>query len=160
MAAAFSLAAVPAQADTDASVWTDLAKTYTATAPYVYEGLANDGDYVLMGGCVDSSAGGAGYPYVNSANIGSLDPAKPAALVYADKLKDDYANGDEFSDGRRLVAVEWIVKDTGQSAPTLFGQTFQKNPASGYFTLHAWLYEPNDNGLFAAYNPKVACSKT
>ncbi|MER8011336.1 hypothetical protein [Streptomyces sp. NPDC094149] len=59
--------------------------------------------------------------------------------------------------GRRLVAVEWIVQNTGRTAPKLFGEILQKGRLSGHFTLRAWLYEPNDNGLFAAYNPEVAC---
>lgn len=91
-----------------------------------------------------------GYHYVNPANVGSVDPQKPAALVYAD--------GSDLADGRKLVAVEWVVKDTGRAnAPTLFGQTFQKDQLPGYFTLHAWLYKPNSAGLFAAWNPEVVC---
>ncbi|MEU1270164.1 hypothetical protein [Streptomyces sp. NPDC005799] len=162
MAAAFSLAAVPAEADTDPSVWTDLIDTYNATARYAYEGLAKDSDFVPLGRCYATTAGGVGYHYVNKANIGSLDPAKPAALVYADKVADDFdfVDTDEVGANRRLVAVEWIVKDKGQATPTLFGETFQKHPVAGYYTLHAWIYQPNDNGLFSPYNPDVTCATT
>ncbi|MER5448050.1 hypothetical protein ABT065_20890 [Streptomyces sp. NPDC002764] len=159
VAAVCSLSAVPAQADTDPSVWTDLVDTYNATARYAYEGLAEDGGFVPRGGCYATDAGGVGYHYVNKANIGSLDPARPAALVYADMDGDDYVDTDGSSDHRKLVAVEWIVKNTGQAAPTLFGKTFDDNPP-GYFILHAWLYQPNDNGLLAAYNPDVTCPTT
>ncbi|MEV6478493.1 hypothetical protein [Streptomyces sp. NPDC051576] len=153
-AAAFALTAAPAHAasDPDPSVWTTLSKTYQATSKYGYEGFAKAGGYARTDVCVaDPTEGGMGYHYVNPANIGSLDPAKPAALVYAD--------GSDFVEGRRLVAVEWVVKDTGQAAPTLFGQTFQKNQLPGYFTLHAWIYKPNPSGLFAAWNPEVTCPK-
>ncbi|MEU6141509.1 hypothetical protein ABZ848_14225 [Streptomyces sp. NPDC047081] len=168
MAAAFSLAALPAHAapDPDPSVWNDLSKTYDATAKYGYEAFAPKGGFARTDVCVaDPKQGGMGYHYVNSANINSLDPAKPAALLYADAFKDEYADVDEFSEGRKLVAVEWIVKSTGQAAPTLFGQKFQgpdfyPEPLNGnYFTLHAWIYKPNESGLFAPWNPEVACPK-
>jgi hypothetical protein len=152
-AAAFALTAAPAHAAPapDPSVWTELSRTTQATAKYGYEGSAASGGYARADTCVaDPAEGGMGYHYVNPANIDSVDPRKPAALVYAD--------GSDFADGRKLVAVEWIVKDTGQAtAPTLFGQTFQKDQLPGYFTLHAWLYKPNSTGLFAAWNPEVVC---
>jgi len=152
-AAAFTLTAAPAHAatDPDPSVWTQLSKTTQATAKYGYEGVAAAGGYARTDTCVaDPTEGGMGYHYVNPANIDSVDPQKPAALVYAD--------GSDFADGRKLVAVEWIVKDTGQAtSPTLFGQTFQKGQLPGYFTLHAWLYKPNSAGLFASWNPEVVC---
>ncbi|WP_405862787.1 hypothetical protein OG407_30130 [Streptomyces sp. NBC_01515] len=152
-AAAFALTAAPAHAapEPDPSVWTQLSRTTQATAKYGYEGFAAAGGYARTDTCVaDPTEGGMGYHYVNPANIGSVDPQKPAALVYAD--------GSGFTDGRKLVAVEWVVKDTGQAtAPTLFGQTFQKDQLPGYFTLHAWLYKPNSAGLFAAWNPEVIC---
>jgi hypothetical protein len=152
-AAAFTLAAAPAHAasDPDPSVWTELRRTTQATARYGYEGFAAAGGYARTDTCVaDPTKGGTGYHYVNPANIDSVDPQKPAALVYAD--------GSDFADGRKLVAVAWIVKDTGQAtAPTLFGQTFQKDRLPGYFTLHAWLHKPNSAGLFASWNPEVLC---
>ncbi|MCL6667749.1 hypothetical protein [Streptomyces panaciradicis] len=156
-AAALSLSAVPARADTDASVWTDLVATYDATARYAYEGLAKDGGFVPLGGCYATATGGVGYHYVNKANVGSLDPARPAALVYADEADDGLMDTDGPAGRRTLVAVEWIVKDKGQAAPTLFGQTFGTNPRSQQFTLRAWLYRPNGDGLFASYNPDVTC---
>ncbi|MFG2378489.1 hypothetical protein ACGFY9_44430 [Streptomyces sp. NPDC048504] len=157
-AAAFALTAAPAQAasDPDPSAWTTLSKTYQATAKYGYEAFAlvPSAGYQRSDDCVAKPPeGGMGYHYINPANIDSVDPAKPAALLYAD--------GSDFVEGRRLVAVEWMVKDTGQTtAPTLFGQTFQKDPKlPGYFTLHAWIYKPNPKGLFAPWNPEVVCPK-
>jgi hypothetical protein len=43
-----------------------------------------------------------------------------------------------------LVAVEYIVIDVGQPAPT-------------HWSLHVWLWKDNPNGLFAAFNPDVSC---
>ncbi|MCH5676070.1 hypothetical protein [Streptomyces gilvus] len=149
-AASFFLAAVPAQADPDPdlSAWPGLALTYTTTAQYAYEPFAEAGGYLPTDDCVASAEGGAGYHYVNAQYVGSLDPATPAALLYA---------GPGTGSARRLVAVEWIVKDTGQATPTLFGQTFQRDQRPGYFTLHAWIYQPNPEGLFAPMNPDVTC---
>jgi hypothetical protein len=150
--AAFALTAAPAHAaaDPDPSVWTTLGKTYQATSKYGNEGFAAGGGYARTDVCgADPTEGGMGYRYVNPANIGSLDPEKPAALLYAD--------GSDFAEGRRLVAVEWAVKDDGQAAPTLFGQTFQKGRLPGYFTLHAWIHKPNAAGVFAAGNAEVVC---
>ncbi|MEV6512725.1 hypothetical protein AB0M61_42360 [Streptomyces sp. NPDC051642] len=159
-AAAFALTAAPAHAatDPDPSVWTQLSRTTQATAKYGYEGFAAAGGYARTDTCVaDPTEGGMGYHYVNPANIDSVDPQKPAALVYADGFTNEYT-GTSDGGARKLVAVEWIVKDTGQAtAPTLFGQTFQKGQLPGYFTLHAWLYKPNSAGLFGAWNPEVVC---
>ncbi|MBK3574750.1 hypothetical protein JHN63_13190 [Streptomyces sp. MBT65] len=159
-AAAFALTAAPAHAasdDPDPSVWTTLSKTYQATSKYGYEAFAPGGGYARTDTCVaDQAEGGMGYHYVNPANIDSVDPQKPAALVYADGFTNEYT-GTSSGGPRKLVAVEWVVKDAGQAAPTLFGQTFQKNQLPGYFTLHAWLYKPNSAGLFAAWNPEVVC---
>ena len=158
-AAAFALTAAPAHAasDPDPSVWTELSKTTQATAKYGYEGFAAGGGYTRTDTCVaDPAEGGMGYHYVNPANIDSVDPQKPAALVYADGFTNEYT-GTSSGGARKLVAVEWVVTDNGQAAPTLFGQTFQKDQLPGFFTLHAWLYKPNSAGLFAAWNPEVVC---
>lgn len=142
-ASAFALTAVPAQAaDPDPSVWAQLTPTYTATGQYGYEPFAPGGGYARIDKCVPNM----GYHYVNPANIGSLDPAKPAALLYEDGPH-----------GRKLIAVEWVVADTGQETPKLFGQKFEEGQRVGLFTLHAWLYKQNPDGLFKAFNSTVKC---
>lgn len=148
LATALSLAAAPAHAaDPDPDAWTELNKTYTATGAYAYEPFGVKAEYARTNTCASDPTGGMGYHYVNPAYIGSLDPATPAALLYEDGLAGT----------RKLVAVEWIVKDEGQATPTLFGETFQKGQLPGHFTLHAWIYKPNPSGLFAPWNPKVKC---
>ncbi|MEU5044122.1 hypothetical protein [Streptomyces griseorubiginosus] len=142
-AAAFSLSSAPAQAaDPDPLVWTQLTATYTATGPYGYEPSAPSGGYGRIDKCVPSM----GYHYVNPNHIGSLDPGKPAALLYEDGPH-----------GRKLIGVEWVVADTGQDAPKLFGQKFDEGQRAGLFTLHAWLYKENPDGLFKGFNPTVQC---
>jgi hypothetical protein len=147
-AAAFSLAAVPAQAaDPDPLVWTELSRTYGATGAYAYEPFA-----VADGFTPTSCVPGTGYRYVNEENVGLTDPEKPAALLYED---GPYR--------RRLVAVEWAVKaESGVATPTMFGQTFQKpvdlSAAGSSYTLRAWLYKANPSGLFSPTHPDVTCS--
>ncbi|WP_260845405.1 hypothetical protein [Streptomyces sp. SLBN-31] len=156
VAAAFSLAAVPAQAAPDPapSVWTGVADTYVATARYAHEGFAKDGRYVPVGGCDAAAEGGADYRYVNLSNVGSLDPGKPAALIYADRFTDEITGMDGADAGRRLVAVSGSSRTPAGPRRSCSARPSRRAGLSGYFTLRAWLYEPNDNGLFAAYNPR------
>lgn len=147
-AAAFSLSAVPAQAaEPDPSVWTELPAVYGATGTYAYEPYAVADGFVPTA-CVP----GTGYRYVNQENVGQTDPEKPAALLYED---GPY--------GRRLAAVEWVVKaEPGVAAPAMFGQTFQEPVAlpdlGSSYTLRAWLYKRNPSGLFSPTHPDVTCS--
>ncbi|MEU8758004.1 hypothetical protein [Streptomyces sp. NPDC048659] len=151
------LAAGPARAD-DASVPRDLATAYAATARYAYEPLAVKDGFARTDTCVADpgmggmgGAGGMGYHYVNRAGVGSTDPRRPAALIYA-----------TGKDGERhLVAVEWVVPATGQPAPRMFGRPFDgpfTNAVLGrIYDRHVWLYKDNPAGLFARYNPDVRC---
>ncbi|MFD9906420.1 hypothetical protein [Streptomyces sp. NPDC059063] len=171
-ASCLALSAAPAQAapppplppDAAAVIakWTGLSKTYAATAKYAYEPLAVQDGFARTDECAaDPELGGMGYHYVNAKNIGSVDPAKPAALLYA-----------PAKDGKReLVAVEWIVNDadgdktTDDDRPSLFGVPFD-GPMDGHFPgqpvhydLHAWIYEENPTGVFSPWNPAVRCPK-
>ncbi|MEU5311083.1 hypothetical protein [Streptomyces sp. NPDC021562] len=158
LAVPFALAAVPADAapvpTADPFVWTDLTPAYTATADYEYEPFAVTDGFAPAAACdARTGRGGAGYHYVRSAGVGSLDPSEPAGLLYEE-------DGDG---GRALVGVEWIVPaGSGTTPPTMFGQAFQgpttvpgvKGPV---YTLRAWIWKDNPSGLFAPWNPTVAC---
>ncbi|MGW1618034.1 hypothetical protein [Streptomyces sp. NPDC002172] len=162
LAVPFALAAVPAGAapvpDSDPFLWTDLTPTYTATADYQYEPFAVTDGYARppAGSCdkdTRNNKGGAGYHYVRTAGVGSLDPAEPAGLLY-----ETDADG-----GRALAGVEWIVRaGTGTAAPTLFGQPFQgpttvPGVTGPVYTLRAWIWKDNPSGLFAQWNTTVTC---
>ncbi|MFI8926631.1 hypothetical protein ACIG3E_02960 [Streptomyces sp. NPDC053474] len=136
------------------------AKVYAATAKYAYEPLAIKAGFARTDECAaDPDLGGMGYHYVNPANFGSVDPAKPAALLYEDA-----------GDGKRkLIAVEWIVvdadqdKSTDDDRPSLFGRPFD-GPMDGHvpgmpihYDLHAWLYKENPSGRLSPWNPTVHC---
>lgn len=164
-----ALATAPAQAGghdngKDKKRAADLARAYVATARYLWEPFAVQDGFERTNECVEDRrlGGGMGYHYVNMDNIGSTDPARPAAVVYEPGKKGQK---------RQLVAVEYIVIDRDQNLktkddrPTMFGQKFQ-GPMLGHepgmpihYDLHVWLYKSNPKGLFAQWNPTVHCPK-
>jgi hypothetical protein len=150
IAAAFSLTATPAQAAPDPadSVWFDLGETYAATGIYAYEPFAIDDGY-LRPMPPDDCVPEMGYHNVNFALVdGKVDVREPEAILYEAR-----------PDGtRELVAVEWAVPiEATPSAPKLFGKAFSKDEELGLYTLHAWIYKDNPDGLFTAFNPTVKC---
>ncbi|MEU6802128.1 hypothetical protein [Streptomyces neyagawaensis] len=156
LATAAAFPAAPAHADSpydpSPAAWHELGETYHATSRYGYEPFAAPDGYIGTEECaVLPGEGGMGYHYVNADHIDSVEPSEPAALLY------------EQRDGkRRLVAVEWIVRDTGQARPVLFGRPFD-GPFTDvpgltkHYVLQAWLYKKNPKGLFHAWNPNVRC---
>ncbi|WP_093799443.1 hypothetical protein [Streptomyces sp. Wb2n-11] len=163
---ALALAAGPAQAgsdsrDTDKKRQADLAKAYVATAKYLWEPLAVQHGFKRTDECADlPDVGAMGHHYVNEKNVGSTDPARPAALLYEPGPKGEK---------RKLVGVEYLVVDRDQNLgtdddrPTMFGQKFD-GPMEGHepgmpihYDLHVWLYKTNPKGLFDPWNPTVRC---
>jgi hypothetical protein len=76
----------------------------------------------------------------------TFDPEHPELLVYT-------------PDGSRLVAVEYAVP-LSQSATPPAGFTgdddvWDRNETFQLWTLHAWVWEDNPDGVFAAHNPRV-----
>ena len=142
------LQAKPASSGLDAEVLRDLAQVRRATAQYQDVQAALDAGYFLPEAmCVQHPEhGGMGYHYLNPAFIapGDPDPSEPAILVYAPR-----------DDGSlQLVAVEY----GSQSADaTLFGQGFAPPGGAPFWTLHAWVWKANPNGMFAPFNPNVSC---
>ncbi|CAK7281844.1 hypothetical protein [Streptomyces misionensis] len=158
--AGLTLATAPAHADqgpVDASVWKQLAPTVSATAKYRHIPFALAAGYKPNPCTMDMNGGkGAmGYHYINPRLYGSLDPVKPAALLYEDDGKG----------GRTLTGVEWIVKaDKNTARPTMFGRKFEgpvtahhNSTIPAHYSLHAWLYKKNPSGLFYEWNPEVKC---
>ena len=78
-----------------------------------------------------------------------FDPAQPELLVYA-----DFGNGE-----LRLVAVEYAVPlALSETPPEGFAGNedhWHRNETFGLWTLHAWIWYPNPNGVFADFNPRV-----
>jgi hypothetical protein len=83
---------------------------------------------------------------------GTLDPANPEALLYEKR------NNGTF----KLTGVEYIV--AGGAQPELYGQGFADtnlarfgSPDANVWTLHAWVWKPNPDGMFDPWNTRVTC---
>lgn len=123
----------------------------TATARFHSTAQAADAGYVDPGlPCFEDRAAGKGMGFhlVNPGLIGDggqLDPVHPEALVY-----------EEHQGGLKLVAVEYLVSmDDAAEAPTFLGQKMIANTALHLWTLHAWVWRDNPDGLFQSYNANV-----
>lgn len=142
-----------------------LAQLRAATARYHDLDVAKAQGYGLFTdakgiACIANPPLGAmGVHYVNGALLGTLDPLKPQALVYA-----------PTGDGRlRLAAVEYVVFQEPwdaahpDMAPMLFGQMFMLTPAGNryglpaFYSLHVWVWMHNPSGMFSMWNPNVHC---
>jgi hypothetical protein len=93
-----------------------------------------------------------GWHYINQAYVddGRFDPLKPELLVYAD---------DPCGGKRKLVAVEYAVPLTAsRRAPYGFfgvADEWDRNTTFGLWTLHAWVFEYNTDGVFAPFNQRI-----
>ncbi len=124
------------------------AQVKSATARFHSQVQASKAGYALASPCVSNpAAGGMGFHWVNVAAVDPVfDPMSPEAVLYDTRGK--------------LIAVEYIVINVGQPAPTFGGQPFDVGGApipAPHWTLHVWLYEENSNGLFNPWNPAVVC---
>lgn len=146
-----SASLVSAHGNDTAHATSELAAVRKATKKYQKVETAEADGYVTDGHCVAGPPGhGAmGIHYANfldenGAPTGldaSVDPLDPEALVYEEK------NGN-----MNLVAVEYIATEEFE----LFGQHSHPGPGP-FYSLHAWVWRGNPNGVFAHFNPTVKC---
>ncbi len=103
--------------------------------------------------CVEvPGLGGMGHHWANTALVDPVfDALNPEVVLYApDK------NGN-----MKLVAVEYIVINTGQTAPTFDGQPFDVGGTPvpvAHWSLHVWVHEENPSGIFTPFNPAISCT--
>ncbi|MCH7621879.1 MAG: amidohydrolase family protein [Chloroflexi bacterium] len=99
----------------------------------------------------DPQKGAQGYHYRNLALLdGVVGHTKPELLMYIPTESGEM----------RLVAAEYAVPNNVEPVPSLFGQTFHPPPSPStapLLVLHAWLWEPNPDGVFADWNPNLSC---
>jgi hypothetical protein len=148
----------------------DLAATRAATARFHNLHAAEAAGYSVLVAdtagltCIaEPGMGAMGFHYLDPTLLdGSISATAPELLVYA-----------PGPDGRlRLVALEYLVLKADWDAahggpdaapPSLFGQTFNFTPAGNrfglpdFYSLHAWIWDPNPSGMFAMWNPRVNC---
>jgi len=92
-----------------------------------------------------------GFHYLKASTLdGEFNPERPQLLVYAQDL----------CEGRmRLVAVEYAVPTSlSATAPEGFTGTtdeWHRQDNFGLWTLHAWIWFRNPDGVFAELNPRV-----
>ncbi|HET9862744.1 MAG TPA: hypothetical protein VFP37_04835 [Steroidobacteraceae bacterium] len=118
-----------------------------ATARYLDVQKATDDGYVDIGLFVANM----GWHYQKMSRVDArFDMTRPEFLVYAD---------DPCGGPRKLVAVEYAVPfEFSRRAPEGFigkADQWDANQTYRLWTLHAWVFEYNPDGVFAAFNPRV-----
>jgi hypothetical protein len=127
----------------------NVADVRNATAKFHDLDKATHAGYARLLPCFDlPGTGGMGQHFVNTRLLdNAVDASQPEALVYE-------VDGDRL----QLVAVEYIIPQaawTSSTPPSLLGHSFFRNDALGLWALHAWIWRPNPDGMFASYNPSV-----
>ena len=160
LAASFELGGLAA-ADSQSDTRSGLARARQATHQYHDPALAEAHGFHATDECVElpDGSGGMGFHYLNSARIDrNLVIEEPEAVLY-----------EPTGNGRKLVAIEYVVPDRDQDLstdgdrPSLFGDAFD-GPMPGHhpgmpihYDQHVWVWEANPNGTFAQWNPNVHC---
>jgi hypothetical protein len=101
---------------------------------------------------VHAHHGAMGYHHVNRGYVDAkLDVERPEILLYERRPDGTY----------RLNAVEFIVPyrawPRDSVAPVLMGQKLNHEDNLKIWYLHVWAWTKNPEGLFANFNPDVAC---
>jgi hypothetical protein len=132
----------------------EVERVRAATAPFRDLDAAVKAGYPRsVAHCLDNPpAGGMGYHHIHSDLMDDrIELERPEILVY-ERTSDG---------GYELVGVEYAVPLdawTREEPPTVMGQDLKRAPALGLWYLHVWVWRTNPNGLFADWNPDVACS--
>ena len=118
-----------------------------ATARFVDVDEAVEAGYADIGLFVPNM----GWHYMKESLVDAkFDWTKPELLVYAD---------DPCGGKRKLVAVEYAVPlELSKRAPAGFvghADQWDANQEFQLWTLHAWVFEYNADGVFAPFNPRV-----
>lgn len=171
---ALTLFAIPVAAAADGQ--SDVAAARSATASFHDLATAQAAGYGVRVADVNNitciadpgGAGGMGVHYLNPSLVPELfDPSADASVNAATPELLVYAPGPDGT--QRLVALEyltikasWDAQHNGV-APSLFGQTFNTTLAGNrfglpdFYSLHAWIWDPNPTDLFSPWNPRVTC---
>lgn len=129
-----------------------LKQVHAATARFHSTVQAEKAGYSADPFCVEHpTLGGMGHHWANTALVDPIfDPLKPEVMLYAPDRNGNL----------KLVAIEYIVINSGQAAPTFAGHPFDVGGTPvpvAHWSLHVWLVKPNPAGLFTPFNPDVSC---
>jgi hypothetical protein len=106
-----------------------------------------------VSGCIDNPPEGAmGYHHQKDALMDAqIEIERPEILVYERMPDGEY----------RLNGVEYVVPFSAvpetSEPPVVMGQPLRKAPGLGIWYRHAWVWRENPSGMFADWNPGVAC---
>lgn len=140
------------QAEVDADIKKRLTKVRSATAHYHDVEKAEADGYIQTSPFVP----GMGYHYVNPSLVDSeVIPTEPEALVYQ--------GNPVHEDKRKLGAVEYLIpaesvesqSDLDGKFPGVDGDKWHLEEEIDAWTLHAWVWYPNPEGVFHSHNPRV-----
>jgi hypothetical protein len=152
------LAAVPAAVGAQDDQQLTAIRNATEKFRQVETALA-DG-YAPNFGCVSHPEHGAmGIHHINGDLFAdpAIDPLRPEAVMY-----EPQADGSLQAVGVEYVVLQDAWHAAGHSAPPeLMGQQFKLTTnffdVPPFYALHIWLWRENPAGMFASYNPAVAC---
>ncbi|MCI0545497.1 MAG: hypothetical protein L0Z49_13820 [Actinobacteria bacterium] len=130
-----------------------LAEARQGTADFHDVGKAETAGYMstldILGCFENPGVGGMGLHYVNFGIVdGTVDAGSPEALVYEMR-----SNGKLKLVGHEYLVPSELVDPT--NPPELFGHEFHPHPVLPFWILHAWVWSPNPDGVFADWNPRV-----
>ena len=166
--------------DADEHVGPELAAVRQATAQFHDVAVAYAAGYTTENEpCVASPLGAMGFHAPNFALLSdpALDAARPELLLYARSpngglkllgveyfraaLLRNVATGEI---GPRFESATWdpAQYELVTPQPSLLGQGFELDPppAPGvpwHWSLHAWIWAHNPNGMFSPWNPSISC---
>ncbi|RKN11563.1 hypothetical protein D7319_06445 [Streptomyces radicis] len=123
------------------SVETQLKKVRAATVRYQDVRLAEADGYTLGESCIP----GLGYHFVRQVaeSQDELEITEPNSMLYVPQ-----------EDGSlKLAGVGYVSKREA----ALFGEELSPPSILPYYTLHAWVWEENPNGVFEHINPNISC---
>jgi hypothetical protein len=123
-----------------------------ATARFSSREQATKAGYAEASPCVAvPGLGGMGFHWVNQGLVDPVfEPLRPEAVLYFPNAEGKL----------KLVAVEYIVINVGQPAPTFNGVPFDVGGTPvpvPHWSLHVWAHRTNPAGVFTPFNPALSC---
>lgn len=127
---------------------------HAATAKFHSTVQASKAGYEIDSPCVaHPTLGTMGFHWVNKSLVDPVfNPLQPETLVY---VPDGNGN-------LKLVALEYVVINVGQPAPTFAGHPFDVGGVPipvAHWSLHVWTHRTNPSGIFSPWNPAVTCTQ-
>jgi hypothetical protein len=154
------LAANSAGTPAHAGMNREIASIRAATARFHDVRVAEAAGYVPVSPCVaHPELGAMGTHYGRPDLMGDADfiTTEPELLLYLPME----------GGGMKLVGVEYWITEAAWTAagrtgtPALAGQPFdhshEEHGMPARYTLHVWTWAPNPAGMFAPFNPRLAC---